>query len=371
MTAPSLRVLMTADAVGGVWTHVLSLSAILTRWDIEVCLATLGPSPSPEQYVAAGQVPNVALVPIGGSLEWMPDPWSDMKRTERRLLGLAERWRPDIVHLNGYSQGALPWRVPTIVVAHSCVLSWWQAVHGRAAPSGDWQHYRAAVRRGIEAAAMVVAPSRTMLESVIAHYGRPRNAQVIPNGILSQRSRCPSKAAFVFSAGRLWDAAKNITAVDRAAQRLSWPVYVAGERSHPAGGEIDLLHARAVGRLSATEIAEWYKRASIFVLPARYEPFGLSSLEAARAGCALVLGDIQSQREIWKDAAMFVPTEDTKGLRAVIQGLIDDPYRLSVMAYRARRRAASFTAYRMARSYRAVYAHLIADRGGHKSRVAA
>ncbi len=32
-------------------------------------------------------------------------------------------------------------------------------------------------------------------------------------------------------------------------------------------------------------------------LPARYEPFGLSVLEAALSGCALVLGDIPSLRE--------------------------------------------------------------------------
>ena len=47
-------------------------------------------------------------------------------------------------------------------------------------------------------------------------------------------------------------------------------------------------------------------RAAIYALPAHYEPFGLSILEAAMSGCALVLGDIPSLREIWGDAAVFV-----------------------------------------------------------------
>ena len=62
-----------------------------------------------------------------------------------------------------------------------------------------------------------------------------------------------------------------------------------------------------LGRLSAGELADWYARAAIYALPARYEPFGLSALEAALSGCALVLGDIPSLREIWGDAALFVP----------------------------------------------------------------
>jgi hypothetical protein len=40
-----MKVLMTADAVGGVWTYALELSGALARHDIEVVLATMGPLP--------------------------------------------------------------------------------------------------------------------------------------------------------------------------------------------------------------------------------------------------------------------------------------------------------------------------------------
>ena len=48
-------------------------------------------------------------------------------------------------------------------------------------------------------------------------------------------------------------------------------------------------------------------RCPIFVSAARYEPFGLAVLEAAQAGCALVLSDIPTFRELWDGAALFVP----------------------------------------------------------------
>ncbi len=72
-------------------------------------------------------------------------------------------------------------------------------------------------------------------------------------------------------------------------------------------------------------MAGWLGRASIFALPARYEPFGLLPLEAALSGCALVLGDIPSLREVWGDAAWFVPPDDRDALTAAIGSLIASP----------------------------------------------
>ena len=70
-----------------------------------------------------------------------------------------------------------------------------------------------------------------------------------------------------------------------------------------------------LGRLDERRWPSGWPRAAIYALPARYEPFGLSALEAALSGCALVLGDIPSLREVWGDAAVFVPPDDAGGLR--------------------------------------------------------
>lgn len=357
LSAPHLRVLMTADTLGGVWNHSLALSGALARRNVAVCLATIGSLPTREQRAAAEALPNVRLASVEAKLEWMTDPWPDVQRAGRWLRELATDWRPDVIHLNGYAHAALPWPAPVLVAAHSCVLSWWLAVKGGEAPA-DWHFYRSAVGCGLEAADVIVAPSRTMLNAIACHYGRTREAYVIPNGVSTVCLPRTRKEPIVFSAGRLWDEAKNIATLDRAAARISWPVHVAGESKHPDGGVVRLLHARAIGQLAPADVQDWQARASIFALAARYEPFGLAALEAARAGCALVLGDIPSQREIWNKAALLVPPDDAGALAQAIQMLIDDPHLRTAMADRARRRAGRFTADRMAGRYHVLYARL-------------
>jgi glycosyltransferase involved in cell wall biosynthesis len=100
---------------------------------------------------------------------------------------------------------------------------------------------------------------------------------------------------------------------------------------------------------------EWFARASLYVLPARYEPFGLSVLEAASAGCALVLGDIPSLRENWDGSAVFVAPHDEDALVRAIGELIDVAALRRDMAARAHERSKGFTVERMASAYAALY----------------
>jgi glycosyltransferase involved in cell wall biosynthesis len=101
-------------------------------------------------------------------------------------------------------------------------------------------------------------------------------------------------------------------------------VYAAGDSlgADAAAGPGTLANYRALGFLSREEIAHWLSVASIYCAPARYEPFGLSILEAALSGCALVLGDIPSLREIWEGAAVFVDPTDAHAITGAIQQLI-------------------------------------------------
>jgi glycosyltransferase involved in cell wall biosynthesis len=184
---------------------------------------------------------------------------------------------------------------------------------------------------------------------------------VIPNGRDPKLFRPTAKEPVVFSAGRLWDEAKNLEALERVAPRLPWPVFVAGENHHPDGGEIRPHNTRLLGRLSQRALAAWLGRSAIYALPARYEPFGLSVLEAALAGCALVLGDIPSLRETWRNRAVFVPPDDPDALEAAIVSLIEDPDRRQSLAAGARNRALEHAPERMVDGYLEAYGQLLAE----------
>jgi glycogen synthase len=232
-------------------------------------------------------------------------------------------------------------------------LSWWQAIHGVEAPP-QWDAYREAVSVGLQAADLVVAPSQSMLHAVQDYYGPLLNAWVIPNGRRLMIQPC-EKETFILSAGRLWDPAKNVQVLAQVAADLPWRIYVAGETRCPNGQETIMDQVRPLGRLTFKSLGHWMARASIYAAPARYEPFGLSTLEAGLAGCALVLGDIPSYREIWEDSAFYVPPEDPHEWRRSLQQLTNDTAQLAEFSSRARRRAAFYTPERMADAYLSAY----------------
>jgi glycosyltransferase involved in cell wall biosynthesis len=340
------RILMTADAVGGVWTYALELARALDGDGLSTTLATMGPRPTETQCAAAASVPNLDLQVGDFPLEWMIDAervGEGLANAGRWLLDLEARIAPAIVHLNGFVHGALPFQAPAVVVGHSCLLSWREANGGRFEAT-SFDAYRTAVTAGLRAAASVVAPTTAMLQALQRHYGPLPRATVIANGRSADAVPRPRhKEPIVATAGRLWDPAKNAAAVADVSVDLEWPVTFAGSAEQHAPQE------------PQDEVLAVLARSSIFALPARYEPFGLLPLEAALAGCALVLGAIDSLREVWADAAMYVDPDDRSALRSTLQSLIGDADLRADMAARARRRAERYTPAAMARSYMEVY----------------
>lgn len=353
-----LRVLMTTDTLGGVWTYALALAGGLARRGVQVDLAAMGRLPTPDQRACAARIPGLTLHARAFRLCWMDDPWDDLIAAADWLSSLAGALHPDVVHLNDFGHAAMQWPAPVLLVAHSCVFSWWQAVHG-CAPPRAWDGYRALVRMGLSRTRLLVTPTAAMRDAFSGPYGPLPPCRVIPNG-LPEPAAVPARprAPLVLSAGRLWDEAKNVATLATAARHLPWPVVVAGERSGPGGESVEAGNLVLTGPLGPADLARWYARAEIFALPARYEPFGLAPLEAAQRGCALVLGDIPSLREVWGDAALYVPADDPASLHAVLARLIAEPALRRAQATRARCRAAELGVGPMTEAYLAAYREL-------------
>ena len=350
-------ILMTADMVGGVWIYATDLARHLGRHGIRTVIATMGGEPTPESLKAAGADVIIESAPY--KLEWMQDPWDDVARAGDWLLELEARYEPNFIHLNGFVHAGLPWSAPVLVVGHSCVCSWFRSVRKDEAPR-EWDRYRREVEAGLRAADFVTAPTESMLSSMNEHYGMFRSAGAIYNSRPAGPFVPLPKEDFVLTAGRLWDEAKNARVLDVAAKEIRWPVYAAGSIRHPeTGGEVSFEALETIGQLSMDDLARWMGRAAVYALPASYEPFGLTALEAAHAGCALVLGDIPTLREIWGDAAMFVPPHDHEMLAATLDLLMKNRELRMMMSARARRRAAEYPPERMIQAYLDLYEKML------------
>jgi glycogen(starch) synthase len=352
------RVLMTTDTVGGVWTYALELASALAPLNVEVVLATMGRPMTVDQRAAVEASPVVAVHESEFALEWMDEPWEDVERAGVWLLELEAAVAPDVVHLNGYVHGAQPWRAPTVVVGHSCVLSWWAAVRGEQAPPA-WDTYRERVTAGLHAAGAVVAPTQAMASELTRWYGVAR-VHIVPNSraVTATGARPAAKEPIILTAGRAWDDAKNVAALSAVAGDVPWPILVAGDATHPDGGHRALDGVEMLGLLPHDDLQRWMQRAAVFALPARYEPFGLAALEAALSHCALVLGDIPSLREVWGDAALFVDPDDHLALTDALRRVAGDVALRGDLAERAHDRASTFTPERTAAGYLDVYSSL-------------
>lgn len=348
-----LRVLMTVDTVGGMWTYACELIAALRPLRVDVTLATMGAPLSASQARTAANLSHLELFESTFALEWAPDPWRDVNAAGDWLLALEQLTRPDVIHINGYAHAALPFTAPVVCVAHACVCSWFRAVR-QAEAGGEWKEYRARAQRGLRAAAAIVGPTHATLYDILDALDARVPGRVIPNGRTSVARSVP-KESFVLSSGRLWDEAKGLATLDACASSVLWPIRVAGPTVGPDGTSVEPTGVELLGQLDPSGIASWMARAAIYARPARYEPFGLSVLEAAQAGCALVLGDIPSLREIWGSSASYASADDPEALAFVLNKLARDPLRRDAMALAAKTRASALTPRRMAIAYRELY----------------
>jgi glycogen synthase len=323
-----MRILLTADTAGGVWTYAVELARALRDGGVHATIAATGPR---EPDDPGGL--DVRWRPY--ALEWMDDPWDDLAEANEWLLELRDEIRPDLVHLNGYAPAPLQWRAPVLVVAHSDVVTWWHAVRS-CDPPAEWSGYRELVQDALRAADTVVAPTRAHLDAVARAYDLGRvSCRVVPNG-RSPLAPGP-KLPYVAAAGRAWDEAKNFDALRRVETRVPWPVRI-----------VD-------GSLPRDEVGGLVARAAVFAAPGLYEPFGLAALEAAGAGCTLVLGDLPTQRELWEGAALFVDGRDDSAIAAALTRLAHDDALRTELAARARRRSARYTVDAMAAGYLDLY----------------
>lgn len=358
---PPLRILMTADAVGGVWQYATDLSAALIERGHRVTLALLGPPASPDQRRLAARISGLQLIETGLPLDWLASRPEEVESAAVEIAALARSERADVVHCNTPAlAGAAQFPVPLVAVTHGCVATWWQEARGTPlAPAFRW--HREMTDRGLAAAETVVSPSAGYAAVVKQTYALSSLPLVVHNGRKPgerPREDAPQLRA-ALTVGRLWDPAKNAVLLDKAAAALKVPIFAAGALGGPHGEAFAPLHLQPLGQLDDAALAAILAHRPVFVSSATFEPFGLAVLEAASAGCALVLSDIPTFRELWDGAAVFADPADERSFAAAITGLIDDPERRLALGKAASARAARFTPAAVADAMCAIYAALL------------
>ena len=364
-----MRILMTTDTVGGVWTYTreLVLGLLEAREDVQILLVTLGGDASAEQTewlrATAGRYrKRFAFETTNLPLEWQRENAKAYVYAEPLLRRLAKQFVPDVFHGNQFCFGAVPVPCPKVIVAHSDVLGWARAVRGPGGlePSAWLENYRSLVTAGLAGAASVVAPTAWMLNDLRVSYGTVPQGSVIANGRTVESPRMAKKLQAV-TAGRVWDAAKGMAVLEDCMSPM--PMLIAGETvSDDASYDARRLRRRVLlGRLTEARLIDLFAESAVYLATSVYEPFGLSAVEAAQCGCAVVARDLHSQREVWGDDAVYF--SDAGSLCAALERLATKGDRLQEMQSRAAVRArGQYSRGRMTAEYLRLYDELVGGR---------
>ena len=356
-----MRVLLTTDTVGGVWTYTQELTEGLIEYGCSVILVSFGRLPSETQFQWSLRVSKEAnnrfyFIPSEIPLEWMPNNSTIVDEGASLLHSIIRDLKPDLLHSNQFCFGRLSLAIPKLLVAHSDVLSWAEAcVPGGLEPSSWLSRYVDMVQKGLQGADALVAPTFDMLSALKRNFVLPFSQSVISNGRSVKESDCPVERLLqAVTAGRLWDPSKNLSVIE---QIKDFPVMIAGD----VDGQPMLLPRnstlRYLGFLPESELHCLFRQSHIYIAASIYEPFGLAPLEAALCGCALVANDVPSFREVWGSAALYFRT--LPQLQRLLERLSSDGGLLADMQSHTLARARRYTAKTMTLKYLAAYTKLI------------
>jgi glycogen synthase len=277
--------------------------------------------------------------------------------------------RPDFLHLNQLSFGALPLPTPRVVVAHGDVITWWLSIHGQEPAPSEWlAWYRSTMVASLRRAEAVVAASHWMELMLRAAYGDDFDGYVIAPG------RNPiyfnpfvTKEESVLAIGRLWDTGKQVSLLTQHTHGL--PVCIVGADNPipapplPIRADVRVSTGRCEisvkGAQTESQLRTLYSKSKIFAATSQYEPTGLASIEAAFSRCALVANDTELYRELWGDAALYFERNNAESLSEVLNHLDNDRDLARHYGTRAYNRARErFTARRMVDDYLRLYRRL-------------
>ena len=357
-----MRVLLTTDTVGGVWTFTKELAVGLLERKHCVVLVSLGRAPSNSQHAWVSRLCQhygaaFRFEASDAPLEWTENNKRAYSDAEGLLLRVVDEFEAELVHANQFCFGALPVDLPKILTAHSDVLSWAEVCRPDGLQGSEWlQTYRGLVDAGIAGADLVVTPTRWMRDALMRHFPTCAQPRVVWNGLtLSKAGSDVPRSLRAITVGRLWDEAKGLEIL--AGVVTCMPMLVVGEARFESSQAPELKNVKLLGSLKEEQVLDVLRGSALYLATSIYEPFGMAPLEAALCGCGLVARDIASLREVWGNAAEYFT--DSRELSGLMLRLRDSPEELESLRHRSIERASHLSAARMVDAYVENYKELL------------
>ncbi|MFL5861832.1 MAG: glycosyltransferase family 4 protein [Solirubrobacteraceae bacterium] len=302
----------------------------------------------------------MAQPPVGARRRLLAQAWEQLA-----LPAQAARLRAALV-FSPANLAPLAWP-RNVVVMHDAAVLREPAAYSRAYRMWHGRAGLACARRALAVITVSEFSRRELIElagldpsrlRVIAGGVEPRFTPQADGGGVAQRLGLRQPYALTVATG---DRRKNVAKLGPAAHALAArgiELVWAGDRRpyfEPAGGAPGV---RRVGYVAEADLPGLYAGALAFVLPSRYEGFGLTCLEAMACGTPVVAADRAALPETCGDAALMVDPDDPDAMAEAVLRAATDAVVRADLRRRGLRRASTFSWDRTAASTHALLSEL-------------
>ena len=260
--------------------------------------------------------------------------WSQPFRMAWSLPRLLRRVRPALAHFQHVVAPGYKGRA--VVTVHDLSFERDPSLM----PLRDRFFFRTMVPRSVRRADRVLTVSEQTKRDVVDEYGTPEaKIAVTPNGVDSAfalNGAVRNGSPYVLFVGALQARKDPLTAIEALALTpgtlrllLAGPDKGAEREARAAVSRLGLDgRVEFLGHVEKPELAALYRGAECFVLPSRYEGFGLPVLEAMASGTPVVTTTAGSLPEVADNAAVLVEPGDAVALAGGIERALADRDRL-------------------------------------------
>jgi glycosyltransferase involved in cell wall biosynthesis len=189
--------------------------------------------------------------------------------------------------------------------------------------------HKRSIREILRKTSLILPNSNSEQAFLERTYSIDRPYHVVPNGVNTNvfipHAPLLKDNSLVVCAARI-EGLKNQLNLIKALNNSSFTLLIVGEpapnqkKYYKKCRQIAADNIIFTGRLTQKELAAFYRRAKVHVLPSWFETCGLSTLEAAAMGCNVVITDKGYTREYFGDDAFYCdPSDPASILNAVEQ----------------------------------------------------
>lgn len=279
------------------------------------------------------------------TIYWNPTQWkgNDDTPTGVRRTGITHKLGALFVYK---FNGVPPARVLFWLLRSSDLRKWlWLALTKPS--SGDGTHF---IKQCLVREVDIILPNgNSEGDQVARDFAQPKQRLFVPNGVNDEFTAATGEAFkqrykltdFVLSVGRI-ESRKNVLALARATKELDLALVLIGNDTvepdytesvrQAAGAKLTIIR-----EMPHDQLGEAYKAARVHALVSWFETPGLSSLEAALAGCTIVSTEIGTTKEYFAGMAYYCNPTDYRSivsaLKAAFAALKSDNLRQHILAH--------------------------------------